>query len=704
MTWLAGEYYTVSLTELKLLAPNQILGQNDSYLLGNANLSFGGTCTSTSGGTLFFTLYEVEIEGTIYLKLASTETYWLQVGTGGTDRLKMTVNLAFNPPDGEQVRSGQFTVRSRGALDVFEWDYRNRLTSVTRYLATAAGDSQQFTTPSGAEVTLSKAYTKHYVYNVYDQLIYEYRVDADTPAVKDNETVYIVQGGQRVAVLEKTAGSYDVTHLLLPDPTGNRMLAEQYINGATSHTIWPLHDQQGTVIAAISDDWLSDQDDVQHFKYDAYGLLKFDTEQDPSLANRLVSLHAGRDWDSVSELYYNRARWYDPAMQRFISQDPLGFAAGDTNLYRYCFNSPATFTDPSGMTASFWDDPLDWAYGSGGHFWDVNASTTTAGWIYRDYLAEGVRATLGDAYLSEAGGWELIGVAGVGVTAGVLGGYAAIPLAASLSLGGFGTAMLAGGMAGGAEYLGMTLTAAGSNTYYGYGADVGPTFAGLGLSVAGGAIGGGVFHGAGIAVGAGFRTMGRGLAVVGRGAGAYVDDLISSGLPMFALPGGGVVSAAHAIAVTRVAAGVLAVPSPTFLGPMGGLYGSHIAMASVYGSRDPVRSQHYSSSPEGIRLHSDAQAYRRVHPDGHNPHRNFATVDVIVDGVPRTVRFKNDPGGMHSEQRLLAWEAAMKLRGRLVQIRRIFSERRPCGPWSANCADTLGNRYGAYVEVYHGGR
>ncbi len=313
------------------------------------NLSFGGTCTSTSGGTLFFTLYEVEIEGTIYLKLASTETYWLQVGTGGTDRLKMTVNLAFNPPDGEQVRSGQFTVRSRGALDVFEWDYRNRLTSVTRYLATAAGDSQQFTTPSGAEVTLSKAYTKHYVYNVYDQLIYEYRVDADTPAVKDNETVYIVQGGQRVAVLEKTAGSYDVTHLLLPDPTGNRMLAEQYINGATSHTIWPLHDQQGTVIAAISDDWHDDQDDVQHFKYDAYGLLKFDTEQDPSLANRLVSLHAGRDWDEVSDLYYNNARWYDPAMQRFISQDPLGFAGGDTNLYRYCGNSPTNATDPSGQ-------------------------------------------------------------------------------------------------------------------------------------------------------------------------------------------------------------------------------------------------------------------------------------------------------------------------------------------------------------------
>ena len=362
-------------------APNQTLGENDSYLSGNADLSFGGTCTSASGGTLAFTLYEVEIDGTIYLKLFSSDVYWLQVGTGGTDHLEMTVNLAFNPPDDEQVTSGLFTVRSQEALDVFEWDYHNRMTSVTRYLANATGDSQVFASPSGANVTLSEAYTKHYVYNVYDQLIYEYRVDADTPAVKDNETDYIVQGGQRVAVLEKTAGSYDVTHLLLPDPTSNRMLAEQYINGATSHTIWPLHDQQGTVIAAISDDWHDDQDDVQHFEYDAYGLLKFDTEQDPSLANRLVSLHAGRDWDEVSDLYYNNARWYDPSMQRFISQDPLGFAGGDTNLYRYCGNSPTNATDPSGFVIETGWDIFSVVVGIGSVGLDIyNIATTGEGW------------------------------------------------------------------------------------------------------------------------------------------------------------------------------------------------------------------------------------------------------------------------------------------------------------------------------------
>lgn len=47
---------------------------------------------------------------------------------------------------------------------------------------------------------------------------------------------------------------------------------------------------------------------------------------------------------------------YDPAVGRFLSEDPLGFDAGDTNLQRYVGNSSPNFTDPSGMTpaSDFW--------------------------------------------------------------------------------------------------------------------------------------------------------------------------------------------------------------------------------------------------------------------------------------------------------------------------------------------------------------
>jgi hypothetical protein len=47
-------------------------------------------------------------------------------------------------------------------------------------------------------------------------------------------------------------------------------------------------------------------------------------------------------------LQYSRARWYDATIGRFISEDPIGFAGGDVNLYGYVGNNPLQFTDPFG--------------------------------------------------------------------------------------------------------------------------------------------------------------------------------------------------------------------------------------------------------------------------------------------------------------------------------------------------------------------
>src|SRR5207237_8061376 len=55
----------------------------------------------------------------------------------------------------------------------------------------------------------------------------------------------------------------------------------------------------------------------------------------------------GRENDGTG-LQYNRARYYSPTLQRFISQDPIGLAGGD-NLYAYVGNSPMKFSDPSGL-------------------------------------------------------------------------------------------------------------------------------------------------------------------------------------------------------------------------------------------------------------------------------------------------------------------------------------------------------------------
>ena len=56
----------------------------------------------------------------------------------------------------------------------------------------------------------------------------------------------------------------------------------------------------------------------------------------------------GREQDAETGLDYYRARYYDASNGRFISEDPIGFNAGDANLYRYVGNSPTNYNDPSG--------------------------------------------------------------------------------------------------------------------------------------------------------------------------------------------------------------------------------------------------------------------------------------------------------------------------------------------------------------------
>ena len=54
--------------------------------------------------------------------------------------------------------------------------------------------------------------------------------------------------------------------------------------------------------------------------------------------------------DSVSKTYV-RARYLDTQKARWLTQDPLEFQGGDTNLYRYVAANPVTVDDPSGLQA-----------------------------------------------------------------------------------------------------------------------------------------------------------------------------------------------------------------------------------------------------------------------------------------------------------------------------------------------------------------
>jgi len=58
--------------------------------------------------------------------------------------------------------------------------------------------------------------------------------------------------------------------------------------------------------------------------------------------------YTGREQDGATGFYYYRARYYDPVIGRFISEDPKGFGAGDVNFYAYVGNNPVNANDPTG--------------------------------------------------------------------------------------------------------------------------------------------------------------------------------------------------------------------------------------------------------------------------------------------------------------------------------------------------------------------
>ena len=76
-------------------------------------------------------------------------------------------------------------------------------------------------------------------------------------------------------------------------------------------------------------------------EYDAWGNLTLEEEQVP---NRFK--YTGEQFDSVTQQYYLRARFYNPALARFMQEDT--YRGDGLNLYAYCANNPVRYVDPSG--------------------------------------------------------------------------------------------------------------------------------------------------------------------------------------------------------------------------------------------------------------------------------------------------------------------------------------------------------------------
>ena len=100
---------------------------------------------------------------------------------------------------------------------------------------------------------------------------------------------------------------------------------------------------------------------LTRYTYDPFG----NTTADGASSGN-PSQFTGRENDGTG-LYYYRARYYSPKLQRFISEDPIGFAGG-LNLYAYVENDPVNWTDPLGLEpeGNSWLDKLQLGLDIGG--------------------------------------------------------------------------------------------------------------------------------------------------------------------------------------------------------------------------------------------------------------------------------------------------------------------------------------------------
>lgn len=151
---------------------------------------------------------------------------------------------------------------------------------------------------------------------------------------------------------------YDGWNLIQENEAGDTQLME-YVHGPgtdeiiarkdIANTIYYLQDMPGNVTHLAN----AAGSVVEQYSYDVFGLPTMKDAGGTALAASAYAnrfLFTGREFLQAAGLYDYRNRMYSPLLGRFLQTDPLRFAGGDINLYRYVHNNPVNFTDPTGLS------------------------------------------------------------------------------------------------------------------------------------------------------------------------------------------------------------------------------------------------------------------------------------------------------------------------------------------------------------------
>jgi RHS repeat-associated protein len=167
----------------------------------------------------------------------------------------------------------------------------------------------------------------------------------------------------RSGTASSSAESLDPEYQYIFSARGQKipLLRDTYLDDELSSAdrIYYLTDANTNVTAVVAQQSGGSWAVTERYVYDAYGSATIynadwsTTRSFSAVNNRL--LYASMVFDPVTGVYYDQARWYSVATSEFVTRDPIGFLAGDLNLYRYCGNNPTVYVDPSGLVGIFFD-------------------------------------------------------------------------------------------------------------------------------------------------------------------------------------------------------------------------------------------------------------------------------------------------------------------------------------------------------------
>jgi RHS repeat-associated protein len=171
----------------------------------------------------------------------------------------------------------------------------------------------------------------------------------------------------------RTSFKYDfLRNLTEIDRTGSGVASQKFVFDIATNVV-SLTDASGLPVSVLTGDAIDshigsvDSSGTARFGIaDPLGTIEATTDSNGNLAASLDYEPYGQTAGSgpaaypfaftgrlpvMGSIVYYRKRFYDSATGRFLSEDPLGVAAGDSNFYRYAANNPTELIDPMGLDA-----------------------------------------------------------------------------------------------------------------------------------------------------------------------------------------------------------------------------------------------------------------------------------------------------------------------------------------------------------------